>query len=77
MTSRKFHAQITKTAIRCNFPNNKAEERAIRDVLYISMNSTCARNKAINLMNDEGKELTMDFLMQHLEIEDSNSHHKS
>ena len=55
----------------------EAEERAIRNVLYIGMSSTHARDKAINLMNDEEKELTMDFLMQHLEIEDSNSHHKS
>ena len=46
-------------------------------MLYMSMNSTHARDKAINLMNDEGKELATEFLMQHLEIEDSNSHHKS
>ena len=41
------------------------------------MNSTKARDKAINLMNEEGKELTVDFLMQQLEIEDCNAHHKS
>ena len=28
-------------------------------------------------MNDGGKELTVDFLMQQLEIEDCNAHHKS
>ena len=28
-------------------------------------------------MNEEGKVLTVDFLMNHLEIEDCNSHHKS
>ena len=28
-------------------------------------------------MNEEGKELTVDFLMQQLEIEDCNAHHKS
>ena len=28
-------------------------------------------------MNEEGKVLTMDFLMNLLEIEDCNSHHKS
>ena len=28
-------------------------------------------------MNDEEQELTIEFLIQHLEIEDSNSHHKS
>ena len=28
-------------------------------------------------MNEEGKELTVDFLMQQLEIKDCNVHHKS
>ena len=28
-------------------------------------------------MNEEGKELTVEFLMQQLEIEDCNAHHKS
>ena len=41
------------------------------------MNSTWARDKAINLMNEEGKELTVEFLMQQLEVEDCNVHHKS
>ena len=41
------------------------------------MNSTKARNKAINLMNEWGKELAVDFLMQQLEIEDCNAQHKS
>ena len=41
------------------------------------MNSTQARDKAINLMNEEGKKLTVEFLMQQLEIEDCNAHHKS
>ena len=54
-----------------------AEERAIRDTIFLGMNSTKARDKAINLMNEEGKELTVDFLMQQLEIEDCNAHHKS
>ena len=41
------------------------------------MNSTLARDKAINLMNEEGKELTVEFLMQQSEVEDCNAHHKS
>ena len=41
------------------------------------MNSTKARDKAINLINEEGKELRVDFLVQQLEIEDYNIHHKS
>ena len=45
--------------------------------ILLGMNSTRARDKANNLMNEEGKELTVDFLMQQLEIEDCNAHHKS
>ena len=41
------------------------------------MNSTWARDKAINLMNEEEKELTVEFLIQQLEIEDCNIQHKS
>ena len=32
------------------------------------------QRQAINLMNEEGKELTVEFLMQQLEIEDCNAH---
>ena len=77
MTSGEFHAQITKVVKRCIFSNEKAEERAIRDVLFLEINSSKARDRALNLMNEEGKKLTVDFLMQQLEIEDCNSHHKS
>ena len=77
MTSGEFHAQIIKVVKRYNFPSKKAEERAIRDVLFLGMNSSRVKDKAINLMNEEGKELTVDFLMQQLEVEDCNSHHKS
>ena len=35
------------------------------------------QGQAINLMNEEGKELTVKILMQQLEIEDCNAHHKS
>ena len=77
MNSGEFHSHTTKIVKRCKFPKKQAEERAIRDSLFLRMNSTKARYKAINLMNEEGKELTVDFLMQQLEIEDCNSHHKS
>ena len=40
------------------------------------MNSQQARDKAINLMNEEGKELTVKFLMNQLAVEDCNAHHK-
>ena len=40
------------------------------------MNSQWARDKTINHMNDEAKELTVDFLMNQLAIEDCNAQHK-
>ena len=77
MNSGEFHAHVVKIVKRCKFPNQAAEGRAIRDAIFLGMNSTWARDKAINLMNEEGKELTVDFLLQQLEIEDCNAHHKS
>ena len=77
MTSGDFHSHIVKIAKRCKFPNRQAEERAITDAIFLGMNSQQARDKTINLMNEEGKELTMEFLMNQLAIEDCNIHHKS
>ena len=77
MDSGEFHAHVVKIAKRCRFPCIKAEERAIRDTIFLGMNSTWARDKAINLMNEEGKELTVEFLMRQLKIEDCNAQHKS
>ena len=57
-------------------PMPKAEERAIRDAIFMGMNSQRARDKAINLMNEEGKELTVEFLMNQLAVEDCNTQHK-
>ena len=76
MTSGEFHSHIVKIAKRCKFPNPEAEERAIRDAIFLGMNSQWARDKAINLMNEEGKELTVEFLMNQLAIEDYNTQHK-
>ena len=61
---------------RCQFPCQKAEERAVRDAIFMGMNSQRARDKAINLMNEEGKEVTVEFLMNHLAVEDGNTQHK-
>ena len=77
MNSGEFHSHVTKIAKRCQFPNAQAEKRAIRDAIFLGMNSQKARDKAINLMNEEGKVLRVNFLMNQLEIEDCNSHHKS
>ena len=76
MTSGEFHSHIVKMAKRCKFPNPEAEERAIRDAIFLGMNSQWARDKAINLMYEEAKELTVEFLMNQLAIDDCNAQHK-
>ena len=76
MTSGEFHSHILKIVKRCQFPCQKAEQRAIRDAIFMGMNSQWARDKAINLMNEEGKEVTVEFLMNHLAVEDGNTQHK-
>ena len=76
MNSGEFYSHVTKIAKSCQFPNAQAEERTVRDAIFLGMNSQKARDKAINLMNEDGKVLTVDFLMNQLEIEDCNSHHK-
>ena len=42
----------------------------------MGMNSQQARDKAINLMNEEEREVTVEFLMNHLAVEDGNTQHK-
>ena len=76
MTSEEFYSHTLQIVKRCQFPNQEAEERAIRDAIFIGMNSQRARDKAINLMNEEGKEVTVDFLMNHLAVEDGNTQHR-
>ena len=77
MTSQEFYSQILEIVKRCHFPNQAAEERAVRDAIFIGMNSQRAKDKAINLMNEEeGKEVTVEFLMNHLAVEDGNSQHR-
>ena len=77
MTSQEFYSQVLEIVKRCHFPNQAAEERAIRDAIFIGMNSQRAKDKAINLMNEEeGKEVTVEFLMNHLAVEDGNSQHR-
>ena len=77
MTSEEFYSQILEIVKRCRFPNQEAEDRAIGDAIFIGMNSQQAKDKAINLMNEEeGKEVTVEFLMNHLAVEDGNSQHR-
>ena len=53
MTSEEFYSQVLEIVKRCQFPNQEAEERPVRDAIFIGMNSQRARDKAINLMNEE------------------------
>ena len=77
MTSQEFHSQILEIVKRCRFPNQAAEDRAVRDAIFSGMNSQRAKDKAINFMNEEdGKEVTVEFLLNHLAIEDGNSQHR-
>ena len=77
MTSEEFYSQVLEIVKRCQFPNQEAEERAIRDAIFIGMNSQRTRDKAINLMNEEeGREVTVEFLMNHLAVEDGNTQHR-
>ena len=67
MTSQEFHSQILEIVKRCRFPNQAAEDRAVRDAIFIGMNSQRTKDKAINFMNEEeGKEVTVEFLLNHL-----------
>ena len=76
MTPGEFHSHILKIIKRCQFPCQKAEERAIRDAIFMGMNSQRARDKAINLRNEGEKEVTVEFLMNHLAVGDGNTQHK-
>ena len=77
MTSQEFYSQILEIVKRCRFPNQAAEDRAVRDAIFIGMNSQRTKDKAINFMNEEeGKEVTVEFLMNHLAVEDGNSQHR-
>ena len=77
MTSQEFHSQILEIVKRCRFPNQAAEARAVRDAIFIGMNSQRTKDKAINFMNEEdGKEVTVEFLLNHLAVEDGNSQHR-
>ena len=77
MTSEEFYSQILEIVKRCRFPNQAAEDRAVRDAIFIGMNSQRAKDKAINLMNEEeGKEVTVEFLLNHLAVEDGNTQHR-
>ena len=77
MTSQEFHSKILEIVKRCRFPNQAAEDRAVRDAIFIGMNSQRTKDKAINFMNEEdGKEVTVEFLLNHLAVEDGNSQHR-
>ena len=58
MKSGEVYAHVVKIANRCKFPCTKAEERAIRDTIFLSMNSTKVRDKAINLRREKNSQWT-------------------
>ena len=76
MTSGEFHSHIVKIVKRCQFPNPEAEDRAIRDAVFFGYEQSMGQGQTINLMNEEAKDLTVDFLMNQLAIEDCNTPHK-
>ena len=77
ITSGEFHSHILKIVKRCQFPCQEAEERVVRDTIFMGMNSQRVRDKAISLMNEEeGKQVTVEFLLNHLAVEDGNTQHK-
>ena len=53
-------------------PKSRGRRKSYQGCNLLGMNSQRARDKAINLMNEEGKELTVEFLMNQLAIEDCN-----
>ena len=57
-------------------PKPRGRRKNYQGCNLLGMNSQWARDKAINLMNEEGKELTVEFLMNQLAIEDCNIQHK-
>ena len=58
-------------------PTQRQRKGPLKMQFFLGMNSQWARDKAINLMNEEEKELTVEFLMIQLAVEDCSAHHKS
>ena len=54
MNSGEFHALHCE---KMQISLHQGRRKAIRDAIFLGMNSTKARDKAINLMNEEEKEL--------------------
>ena len=78
--TRAQYEELFKASRAQNFTstlNQAAEDRAVRDAIFIGMNSQRTKDKAINFMNEEeGKEVTVEFLLNHLAVEDGNSQHR-
>ena len=45
MNSGEFYSHVVKIAKRCKFPCTKTEERAIRDTIFLDLNSTRPETK--------------------------------
>ena len=46
MTSGEFHSHIVKIAKKCQFPNQEAEERAIRDAIFLGMEQSTGQGQS-------------------------------
>ena len=76
MTSEEFYSHILQIVKKMSVSKPRGRGKSHQGCNFIGMNSQWARDKAINLMNEEGKEVTVDFLKNHLAVEDGNSQHK-
>ena len=46
MTTGEFHSHIVKITKRCKFQNPEAEERAIRDAIFLAMNNSMGQGQS-------------------------------
>ena len=75
MTSGEFYSQLLKLQKDVSSQTQRQKKELSGMKIFLVINSQQARDKAINLMNEEGKELTVEFLMNQLAIEDCNAQH--
>ena len=66
MTAQDLSSIVLKIMKGCKFPNEAAENRALRD--YCGLSLQCVEEKALNLSG----EVTLQFLMRHARKENSN-----
>ena len=70
MSSGEFHAHAVKICQKMQIPLHQGRRKGHQGHNFLRHEQYTDQRQAINLMNEEGKELTVEFLMQQLEIED-------